>query len=220
MTGAPHGPRAVLVGPPGSGKSTVARALAALWHVTSRDTDEDVEAVAGKSISEIFVVDGEPRFRELEREAVTTALATHDGVLALGGGAVLDPHTEQALHAYTDAGGMVVFLDVSLAQAAPRVGFNTSRPLLLGNPRAQWQALMDARRPVYDRVSTLHVVTDGVRPGQVAAKIAEHARAQQPDAEQVPPPDPTSSAAPSAAPARLPAPPPAHAATPEDDQHE
>ena len=170
----PHGgPRVVLVGPPGSGKSTIARALAQRLSVTSRDTDEDVERTAGKPIVEIFVDDGEPHFRELERAAVLTALGEHDGVLALGGGAVLDPVTQDALALYRDAGGVVVFLDVSLAHAAPRVGFNAARPLLLGNPRAQWQALMEARRPVYNRVSTMRVVTDDKRPAQIAAEIAD-----------------------------------------------
>ncbi|WP_225754492.1 shikimate kinase [Actinotalea sp. Marseille-Q4924] len=166
-------PAAVLIGPPGSGKSTVARLLADRLGVTFRDTDADVETVAGKTISDVFVEDGEPRFRELEREAVARALAEHDGVLSLGGGAVLDEGTQRLLEAHTGAGGSVVFLDVSLTHAAPRVGFNTSRPLLLGNPRAQWQGLMNARRPVYERLATLNISTDGLRPGQVADRIAE-----------------------------------------------
>ncbi|WP_250442748.1 shikimate kinase [Actinotalea sp. C106] len=181
---APHGdglegatptlrPRAVLIGPPGSGKSTVARALALTLGVHGRDTDNDVEQRAGKPIREIFVDEGEPHFRELELDAVLTALREHDGVLALGGGAVLDPRAEQGLVEYREAGGLVVFLDVSLAHAAPRVGFNTARPLLLGNPRAQWQALMEARRPIYERVANLRVVTDGMRPGDVAQRIRE-----------------------------------------------
>jgi len=166
------GPRVVLVGPPGSGKSTVARILARVLGVTARDTDADVEQAAGKPIREIFVDDGEPHFRDLEREAVTTALAVHDGVLALGGGAVLDPHAEAALAGYVAGGGVVVFLDVSLAHAAPRVGFNQARPLLLGNPRAQWQGLMERRRPIYRRVATMVVITDARTPEQVVQEIA------------------------------------------------
>jgi shikimate kinase len=166
-------PRVVLVGPPGAGKSTVAAALADRWHLELRDTDSDVEAVAGKPISEIFVDDGEPHFRELERDAVARALTEHDGVLALGGGAVLDPATQGALADYRASGGIVVFLDVTLAHAAPRVGFNQARPLLVGNPRAQWQALMEARRPVYEEVSTVRVLTDGRKPVEVAEIIED-----------------------------------------------
>jgi shikimate kinase len=163
----------VLVGPPGSGKSTTGQVLAARRGVAFRDTDHDVEATAGKPISDIFVDDGEPAFRALEREAVVAALGAHDGVLALGGGAVLDPVTQERLAAYAAAGGVVVFLDVSLAHAAPRVGLNRSRPLLLGNPRAQWQALMEARRPVYERVATVRVLTDGLTPAQVADRVEQ-----------------------------------------------
>ena len=165
------GPRVVLIGPPGCGKSTVAGVLAERLGLAARDTDTDVEVVAGKSVADVFLEDGEPRFRALEREAVTQALAVHDGVLALGGGAVLDEYTQAALEAYAAAGGVVVFLDVSLAHAGPRVGFNQARPLLLGNPRAKWQALMDGRRPVYERLATLRVLTDARTPGQVAHEI-------------------------------------------------
>ncbi|WP_258723181.1 shikimate kinase [Cellulomonas sp. NS3] len=170
----PGGPRVVLVGPPGAGKSTVAAALGTLWSLPVRDTDTDVEAGAGRSIREIFVDDGEAAFRTLEREAVARALDEHRGVLALGGGAVLDPGTQEALADYRAGGGSVVFLDVSLAHAAPRVGLNQARPLLLGNPRAQWLALMEARRPVYTAVSTLRVSTDGLRPRAVAELIDDH----------------------------------------------
>lgn len=166
-------PRVVLVGPPGSGKSTVALALAGRWQLTPRDTDADVERAAGKPVSEIFVDDGEERFRELEHAAVAAALVGHDGVLALGGGAVLHPDTRAALATYRERGGVVVFLDVSLAHAAPRVGFNRSRPLLLGNPRARWQALMAERRPVYEEVATVTVLTDGITPAAVAERIED-----------------------------------------------
>jgi shikimate kinase len=166
-------PAAVLVGPPGSGKTTVGTLLAHRLGVAFRDTDADVERVAGKTVADIFVEDGEPRFRALEREAVTTALAEHGGVLALGGGAVMDPLTQGALEGYAAAGGVVVFLDVSLAHAAPRVGLNRSRPLLLGNPRARWAALMEQRRPVYERLATLRVLSDGRTAQDVADEIAQ-----------------------------------------------
>ncbi|GAA1986260.1 shikimate kinase [Isoptericola halotolerans] len=166
-------PRVVLIGPPGSGKTTVGTILAKKLSAGFRDTDSDVEEAAGKTVADIFVDDGEPRFRELEREAVTTALATHSGVLALGGGAVLDAHTQNALAAYAAGGGVVVFLDVSLAHAAPRVGFNQARPLLVGNPRARWAELMEARRPTYERLATVHVVSDGRTAAQVAGQIQQ-----------------------------------------------
>ena len=117
----------VLVGPMGAGKSTVAALLADAWGVTARDTDADIEALEGRSISDIFVESGEAHFRDLERKAVAEALATHDGVLALGGGAVLDPATRELL-----AGHTVVFLRVGLSDAVKRVGLGSARPLLLG----------------------------------------------------------------------------------------
>lgn len=176
----PSGPRVVLAGPPGSGKSTVAAALARLTGWTVRDTDDDVVAVAGKPVTEIFVDDGEQHFRALERAAVAAAITEHEGIVALGGGAVLAPETQSVLAAYASQGGVVVFLDVSLAHAAPRVGFNRSRPLLLGNPRAQWQQLMDARRPVYEAVSTLRVSTDGRPQHEVAREILASLEAPTP----------------------------------------
>lgn len=167
------GPVAVMIGPPGSGKSKVGRILAAGLGVTVRDTDTDIEAAAGKPVSEIFVDDGEPRFRELEHEAVLAALAEHDGVLSLGGGAIMNAATQDALEKYAADGGHVVFLDVPLAIAAQRVGMNQARPLLLGNPRAQWQKLMAQRRPTYERLATLTIVSSE-RPGeQVATEIME-----------------------------------------------
>jgi shikimate kinase len=159
-------PRVVLVGAPGAGKSTVGRLLADRLGVSFRDTDDDVELAAGKSIGDIFVDDGEPAFRALEREAVAVALTAHDGVLALGGGAVADPGTRAAL-----GGHRVVFLDVGLADAASRVGLNRDRPLLVGNPRAQLKKLLDQRRPLYRQVATLTVDTAGRTPDEVVAEV-------------------------------------------------
>jgi len=166
-------PVVVLIGPPGAGKSTVAAVLAERLGVPVRDTDADVEATAGKPIGDIFVDDGEPAFRELERAAVLAALAEHPGVLALGGGAVMNPLTEQAL-----AGVPVVFLDVQITDAARRVGLNRDRPLLVGNPRAQWIKLMESRRPVYERAATVTVATDGITPEEVADQVIEALRLQ------------------------------------------
>ncbi len=168
MSGRPHGtPRAVLVGPMGAGKTTVAGLLAETWGVAARDTDADVEQATGRSISEIFVDDGEETFRALERDAVAAALREHDGVLALGGGAVLDPDTRASL-----AGRPVVFLRVGLTDTVKRVGLGVSRPMLLGNMRSRIKALLDERTPVYESVAALVVETDGRTPEDVAAEIA------------------------------------------------
>ena len=159
-------PRVVLVGPPGSGKSTVARLVAERLGAAARDTDDDVERVAGMTVADVFVEKGEEGFRELERAAVATALGEHDGVLALGGGSVLDEGTRVLL-----AGLPVVFLDVGIKDAASRIGLNRDRPMLLGNPRAQWLRLMDARRPVYESVAAARVDTDGKSPDEVADAV-------------------------------------------------
>lgn len=170
---APAGPVLVLIGPPGSGKSKLGRVLAHGLGVAVRDTDDDIETRAGKPVSDIFVDDGEPAFRALEREAVATALAEHDGVLSLGGGAVMDAATDEALTAYTARGGRVVFLDVTLAVAAPRVGMNQARPLLLGNPRQRWLELMERRRPTYVRLATLRVESTERPAEETAAEVVE-----------------------------------------------
>ena len=157
----------VLVGPPGAGKSTVGKLLARQLGVSFRDTDAVVEETAGRTISDIFIDDGEDHFRALEEQAVLTALAEHDGVLALGGGAVMREGTRQAL-----AHVPVVFLDVSMAKAIPRVGLSGARPLLVESPRARWRSLMDARRPVYEEVADLRLDTDDHTPEQVATILA------------------------------------------------
>ena len=156
----------VLIGPMGAGKTTVGALVAQRLGTSVRDTDHDVEAIAGRAISEIFVDDGEAAFRALERAAVAEALATHDGVLALGGGAVLDPDTRELL-----AGHDVVFLRVGLSDAVKRVGLGTSRPLLLGNVRGRIKTLLDERTPIYESVATLSVETDGRDPQEVADEI-------------------------------------------------
>lgn len=159
-------PVVVIVGPPGAGKSTVGRLVADKLGVPFRDTDVDVESRAGKPVTDIFVEDGEPAFRDLERDAVAAALAEHTGVLALGGGAVMDASTLDRL-----AGETVVHLDVGLSDAAARVGFNRDRPLLIGNPRAQLKRLLDERRPYYENAATTSVDTTGRTPQEVADEV-------------------------------------------------
>lgn len=161
-----HGPRVVLVGPPGSGKSTIGRRLAERWGVRFRDTDLDIERSTGRSISDLFVEQGEEHFRTLERQAVTTALAEHQGVLAIGGGAVMSEQVRQAL-----GGHRVVSLDVGLAAAMQRLQMNRSRPLLVGNVRGRWQELADERRPLYVEVATASVLTDGLTINQAVDAV-------------------------------------------------
>lgn len=161
------GPRVVLVGPMGAGKTTVAGLLAERWGVTVRDTDQDIEAAEGREIADIFVDDGEAYFRSREKSAVAAALAGHEGVLSLGGGAVLDPSTRSLL-----AGHRVVFLAVGLADAVKRVGMGAGRPLLLGNVRARMKALLDERTPVYTSVAAATVQTDGRTAEEVADEVA------------------------------------------------
>ena len=159
-------PVLVIVGPPGSGKTTVGALVAERLGVPFRDTDRDIEVAAGQPIADIFVDHGEPHFRALERAAVATALAEHAGVLALGGGSVVADETRALLD-----GHRVVFLDVSVPEAAARVGFNRDRPLLLGNARGQLRKLMAERRPVYESVAQYTVDTDGRTPEVIAADL-------------------------------------------------
>jgi shikimate kinase len=161
-------PAVVLVGPPGAGKTTVGRVLADRLGLVYRDTDADIEHSAGKPIPEIFIDEGEPHFRELERAAVRAAIADHDGVLSLGGGAVMDDGTRALL-----AGLPVAFLDVGLHDAVRRVGLDAPRPLLAVNPRQRWRELMEARRPLYTEVARAVVATDDRTPEDVAAAVLD-----------------------------------------------
>jgi shikimate kinase len=160
-------PAAVLVGPPGAGKTTVGRAVSMLLGVPFLDTDEMIEATAGKPIPDIFIDDGEPAFRAMEAAAVAGALGSFAGVLAVGGGAILDAGTRAAL-----AGHTVVFLSVELPDAIKRVGLAMGRPLLSVNPRATLKYLMEQRRPLYASVATHTIATDGRSPEEIAQEMA------------------------------------------------
>ncbi|MFF2776753.1 shikimate kinase [Streptomyces sp. NPDC058052] len=162
------GPLVVLVGPMGSGKSTVGALLAARLGAPYRDTDADIVAAEGREISDVFVEDGEEHFRALEKAAVARAVAEHEGVLALGGGAVLDADTRALL-----AGLPVAYLSMDIEEAVRRVGLGAARPLLAVNPRRQWRELMDARRHLYEEVARVVVATDARTPEEVAEAILD-----------------------------------------------
>lgn len=160
-------PVVVLVGSPGSGKTTVGQLLAQRLGVSFIDADHEIERVAGKPISDIFVDDGEPHFRELEHQTIAETLQTCDGVLSLGGGAVLDARTREALR-----GHEVVWLVVSLPDAVSRVGLGHGRPMLAMNPRATLKHLLEQRTPLYDAVSTIEVDTAGRSADEIADGLA------------------------------------------------
>ena len=162
----------VIVGAPGAGKSTVGRRLARRWGVSFRDSDQMVEAEAGKSVADIFVDEGEASFRARERDVIAKALDDPDGVLSLGGGAVLDESTRARLEQ-----APCVWLRVGVGEAAKRVGLNTSRPLLLGNVRGTLMALLDERTPLYEEVATWTVDTDGRTVDEVVETVAAQVEA-------------------------------------------
>lgn len=161
-------PRLVLVGPMGVGKSTVGALVAERLGCAYRDTDDDIVAAEGRAIADIFVDEGEPAFRAIEKRAVREALAGHEGVLALGGGSVLDADTRALL-----AGHQVVYLSMDVEEAVQRTGLNAARPLLAVNPRRQWRELMEARRHLYTEVARAVVATDGRTPQEVAQEVLD-----------------------------------------------
>jgi len=151
-------PRIIVIGPMGAGKSTVAALISNRLGKPHRDTDEMVVGESKRSISEIFLEDGEDAFRALEKIALRVALLEDETILSLGGGACMNKDAESALRA---SGSFIVYLRISLSEVSSRVGFNRDRPLLLGSPRAQWQSLMNERAPIYESLSSYTVDVDG-----------------------------------------------------------
>ncbi len=161
-------PKIVLIGPPGCGKSTVGRGLSHELQLSFSDTDSMIEDREKTSISDIFTEQGEGYFRAIEEEVVAQALSTENGVLSLGGGAILSEVTQELLR---NSGSEIVFLDVSITGAAPRIGFNRDRPLLIDNPRARWVALMAQRRHIYESLATHVINTDDKSPNETVDSL-------------------------------------------------
>ncbi|MEN9292218.1 MAG: hypothetical protein RL288_14 [Actinomycetota bacterium] len=159
----------MLIGPPGAGKSSIGKSLAKRMNLNFIDTDELIENRSGKKISDIFLEDGEAGFRALEKESVLEALRQANSIISLGGGAVLDSETQSVLREMN----RVVYLEVSISNAAPRIGFNRDRPLLLGNPRQQWLSLMEHRKPIYESLAKYQVSTDNRKVSEVAEILVE-----------------------------------------------
>jgi len=167
--------KVVLIGPPGAGKSTIGKALAKEISTEFVDSDSEIERITGKKISDIFVEEGEAVFRKTEVEVVTALLDRFEGVIALGGGAPINTQIQEAL---TGVEYPVIFIDVSISQAANRIGFNKDRPLLLINPRQQWMNLMSERRPIYEKLASQTVNSDSQKPHEVAKLISEKLKAK------------------------------------------
>jgi shikimate kinase len=165
----------VLIGPPGAGKSSIGRALAKELVLPFIDSDSEIEKKVGKKISEIFVDNGEPYFRELEVSKVKEILKEFNGVISLGGGA---PINSEIFELLASGSYPVIFIDVSISQAATRIGFNKDRPLLLINPRQQWINLMAERRPIYEKLASEIISSDSKKPVEVARIIAEKIQAK------------------------------------------
>jgi len=150
-------PRVILIGPMGSGKTTIGSLLAQKLGISFRDTDQLIEEQEAKTVSQIFLDQGEDAFRAIEKRVLREELLTDGTVLSLGGGAPISIDAQSALRAIASH---IIFLDISLSTVAPRIGFNRDRPLLLNNPRGQWQTLMEARRPIYEAIADATINVD------------------------------------------------------------
>jgi len=161
-------PRVIFIGPMGSGKSTIGKSVALALGLPFRDTDTIIEEVEGMDVSQIFIDKGEDYFRTVEKKVLRDELLSDGSVLALGGGAPISVDAQSALKV---SSAPVVYLDISLASVAPRIGFNRDRPLLLHNPRGQWQTLMEARRPVYESIANFVIDVNGKSQKEIVNEV-------------------------------------------------
>lgn len=160
--------RAILIGPPGSGKSSVGKALSRELATSFLDSDSLIVECEGRSIPEIFAAVGEPGFRVIEREVVLKALNSSVGVLSLGGGAILDETVQGAL---LESHAEIIFLRVGVSQVLMRIGVRGERPLLANDPRKQWVELFAIREPIYRKLATIEIETDSKKPYEVAREL-------------------------------------------------
>lgn len=163
-------PRAIFIGPMGSGKSTIGKGVASALGVPFRDTDLIIEDLEKMAVSQIFIDKGEDYFRAIEKKVLRDELLSDGSVLALGGGAPISVDAQSALKI---SAAPVIYLDISLASVAPRIGFNRDRPLLLHNPRGQWQTLMEARRPIYESIANFIIDVNGKSQKEIVSEVLE-----------------------------------------------
>ena len=163
-------PRAIFIGPMGSGKSTIGKGVASALGVPFRDTDLIIEELEKMPVSQIFIDKGEDYFRTIEKKVLRDELLSDGSVLALGGGAPISVDAQSALKV---SSAPVIYLDISLANVAPRIGFNRDRPLLLHNPRGQWQTLMEARRPIYESIANFTIDVNGKSQNEIISEVLE-----------------------------------------------
>jgi shikimate kinase len=163
-------PRAIFIGPMGSGKSTIGKGVATALKIPFRDTDSIIEDLEGMPVSQIFIDKGEDYFRAIEKRVLRDELLSDGSVLALGGGAPISVDAQSALKV---SAAPVIYLDISLGSVAPRIGFNRDRPLLLHNPRGQWQTLMEARRPIYESIANFIIDVNGKSQREIVDEVLE-----------------------------------------------
>ncbi|MCI0749248.1 MAG: shikimate kinase AroK [Nevskiales bacterium] len=157
-----------LVGPMGAGKTTVGKQLARMRGMNFADSDQEIERRTGVDIAYIFEREGEPGFRQRERQVIADLTGCHRLVLATGGGAVLDAGNRQHL----SSRGFVIYLRATLDQQWRRTGRSGRRPLLkAGNRREVLEQLFQIRDPLYREVADCIIDTDGRSARLLAQEI-------------------------------------------------